>query len=153
MSGWASAGAGMYFSDNADERTWARRWREIEAISRLGDDWDGEGARAPTAAILNTARRLLGQMSEDGDTAPSSITVSSDGTVIIAWKRLGAYREAEVERAGIASWMERQAGVPTKHWTTRVVIDVPEYFSARNDEVQGWERETSWQSRGLSVAV
>src|SRR5687767_6290040 len=110
---WTDAEVDPRANRGAD-RIWSRREREICAAGDLSDDWDGEGADAPSAGVVQTALHLVRAIWERGDwPPPSRVSVTSDGTIVLEWRILDSYVEAEIENPGSANWMVKMPGART----------------------------------------
>lgn len=112
-----SAVRGDALATGQDERDrWYAAGVELAAIGWLRDDWDGEGAKAPTPAVLESAIRAFKRFEESGLTAPSSVVASPNGAVVFTWETATSYREAEIPQPNRISWMLERDGRPTRHW-------------------------------------
>ena len=100
-----------------DERDrWDTAGAELASMGWLRDDWDGEGAKAPPASVLESAIHAFRKFQEAGLPAPSSIVASPNGAIVFTWETATAYREAEISQPGRISWMSERDGRPTRHW-------------------------------------
>ena len=94
---------------------WAAVARRLEDIRGWPDGWDGEGAIAPTPALLNSAADLLVRLQGNGVTPPASITAAPEGSVVIEWRVSGSYLMIEVVAPFRAEWMARTPGAVPRH--------------------------------------
>jgi hypothetical protein len=96
------------------------RWKAIRAdlllIARLRDDWDGQGAKAPSPPVVESAFHILRLFHEGGLSVPSSVVAAPDGAVVFTWETPNSYREAEISRPGHITWMAERENRPTRHW-------------------------------------
>lgn len=86
------------YADTGDPRV--REWRlVIEALMELinlQDDWDGQGAEAPSYDVIDTANKIAEALLERGDPSPGSAVATPAGSIILAWQENSIYRELEV---------------------------------------------------------
>jgi hypothetical protein len=76
---------------------WEPAVAEIVAFQHLGDDWDGQGARAPSEEVLKSAIGLAYTLYEQGIDPPSRVVTGLEGSVIFEWQDPdGTYTEVEV---------------------------------------------------------
>jgi hypothetical protein len=101
------------------ETAWVATLEKLESFRQLGDDWDGQGACAPTDDIVDSAIALLNAYRERKELLPpSAIAPSPDGSVLIVWQEPdGTYCEIEVVRLFYAEVMLKCPGQATLHWT------------------------------------
>ena len=96
------------------------RWDAIRAelvlIGRLRDDWDGQAARAPEPAVVESAFYILTAFKDRGLAAPSSVVASPTGAVVFTWETSTSYREAEISEPFRITWMSERDDRPTRHW-------------------------------------
>ena len=50
---------------------WDERSRKLDGFGKLKDDWDGDGATAPTNDVIETARRVLTFAFDNGLACPT----------------------------------------------------------------------------------
>jgi hypothetical protein len=101
----------------ADE--WDRIFRELENIRILQEDWDGLGAKAPSAPLLESAVGLARFLSARRNEAPSSVAAGPDGTILFNWQNEAGYLDAEVTKPYLVEWMLAPPGQRARHWVTR----------------------------------
>lgn len=84
----------------------------------LQDNWDGQGAAAPSAEIVQGAVDLAEILSRSGDCPPTRAVATPAGTVLFGWDG-PAYFEVEVLGPYRAEWMfidkdgsVRHGGIP-----------------------------------------
>jgi hypothetical protein len=101
-----------------DAGPWEPAVEEMAAFQHLGDDWDGQGARAPSHEILVSAIGLAYTLHERGVEPPSRIVPGPDGSVIFEWQDPdGTYTEIEIVGWLAAEVMRIEPGQLAKHWT------------------------------------
>lgn len=131
---WQAAAAGA--SENVSRRTstagppieygaagppadrWQKIIEEIIAMQRFGNDWDGQGALAPSPELLESALGLVNLLRINGVEAPAAAVPGVDGSVTLVWNSAdGTYCEVEIDRPVHAEVMLIEPGLPAKHWT------------------------------------
>lgn len=115
MDGWRSQERADAVPARSD--TWSQCRDELLAIRALDEDWDGQGAKAPSAALVDSAIQLAEILRQRGVDAPCRIVPGVNGTVIFEWQQDGIYREMEVIKPCHAEILEMSPGQPPKHWT------------------------------------
>ena len=101
-----------------DAGSWEPAVVSMVELQHLGDNWDGQGARAPTHELLASAIGLAYTLHEQGVDPPTRVVPGPEGSVIFEWQDPdGAYTEVEVVRPLYAEVMLIQPGQPAKHWT------------------------------------
>ncbi|UCC30925.1 MAG: hypothetical protein JSU86_01350 [Phycisphaerales bacterium] len=99
---------------------WNERTDDLLRIRMLEDDWDGLGAQAPNAALVDSAIDLLKILRhEDRAYPPTRVVAGPTGTIVFEWQVEDTYLEAEIVRPFGAEWMLSQPGHPTVHWDTQ----------------------------------
>lgn len=116
------------------------RWKQILdrliAISKLEDNWDGEGAEAPDFEIIDSVTELLIKHTELLP-HPNRIVPSVDGAIVVEWQLDGTYLEAEVETTNLAEWMLRTPDGVITHWEERIAepeTSTTEYLFSDSDK-------------------
>jgi hypothetical protein len=105
-------------NEAAPAGAWEPTVAQLVALQHLGDDWDGQGARAPSRDLLAAAVALAYLLNERGVDAPSSVGPGPDGSVSFEWQRPdGTFCEVEVVRPFYAEVMLIEPGKPARHWT------------------------------------
>jgi hypothetical protein len=87
----------------------------LDEIAALKDDWDGQGAKAPSVETIKVARDFEARW----PIFANRITVSPDGTIIFEWQYEGRYAEAEVYADRI-EWMNVGPRGKGHHWEERL---------------------------------
>ncbi len=104
------------------ESGWSNRMtgliQELEDIQSLQDNWDGEGAEAPKAELVDSAIDLLGFLqSQQTLPPPTRMAASPAGNIILEWQfEQNVYLEAEIVEPFHVEWMLELPIHPTQHW-------------------------------------
>lgn len=81
-----------------------QRWDEVIdrllAARGLDDDWDGQGAVAPDAAVIHRAIRFAQDRARAGVQPPDFAIPTVNGTVVFEWHGSAEYVEYEVVATG-----------------------------------------------------
>lgn len=100
------------------EGLWAQWFENLLSIRSLQDDWDGDGADAPTPEVVDAASRFLNAIRRSKQfPVPNRIVPSPNGTVVIEWQLPNIYIEAEITAADTIEWMVQEGGHEPKHYT------------------------------------
>lgn len=91
---------------------WAKILASVEAMRTLTDDWDGDGATAPRAGVIETARELLGYLRAIPLPCPMTTGTGPTGSILLVWERSGRYFEIEIVAPGQAEWFRSEPGAP-----------------------------------------
>lgn len=103
---------------HSDAGAWEPCLQKLCDFQRLGDDWDGAGAKAPSGNVLASAVGLAYVFLERGVAAPSRVVPGIEGSVLFEWQFPdGGYAEVEVTAPFFAEVMYIEQGKPPKHWT------------------------------------
>ena len=114
-------GLSTFFESDA-EIEWLNRMaklsQELEDIRALPDNWDGEGAEAPKAELVDSVIDLLGSLqSQRTLPPPTRMAASPVGNIILEWQfEHSAYLEAEIVEPFHVEWMLELPFLPTQHW-------------------------------------
>jgi hypothetical protein len=101
-----------------DAGSWEPAVQKMVAFQHLGDDWDGQGARAPSYEVLASAIGLAYTLYQQGVDPPNCVVPGIDGSVIFEWHDPdGTYTEVEIVRPLYAEVMMIEPGKPARHWT------------------------------------
>jgi hypothetical protein len=102
----------------ADAGPWESAVQKMVAFQELEDDWDGQGAQAPTYEILCSAIGLAYTFHQQGVDPPSRVVPTPEGSVVFEWQDPdGTYAEVEVVGWLSAEVMCIEPGKPAQHWT------------------------------------
>jgi hypothetical protein len=109
-------------SEDRERKTDAGPWQEtvqkIVEFQHLADDWDGQGARPPSAEMLESAIGLAYTLLQNGMDPPNCVVPGLEGEVTFEWHEPdGTYAEVEIVRPFHAEVMMIEPGQAAKHWT------------------------------------
>jgi hypothetical protein len=100
-----------------------RKWGWTVTIDTLltlrdiHDDWDGNGATAPSRETVDSALHLAIHFRDLGMREPNGVVPGVNGTVIFDWQGTDqSYLEVEVTEPFHAECVFISPGKPTKHW-------------------------------------
>jgi hypothetical protein len=103
--------------EDSDSMQWQKILQEIDGFRKLGDDWDGLGASAPSDELLDSAIGLARLYWGRGMVPPVRVLPGTAGTVVFEWQDdVGDYGEVEIDRPFHAEVMLARRGKPTTHW-------------------------------------
>lgn len=77
-------------------------------IAALDDDWDGDGAEAPSKAMRESAIDLARQLEQLGSPPPQRIVATVDGGIVYRWRSENQVAEVEFIRPGLVEGMKRR---------------------------------------------
>jgi hypothetical protein len=101
-----------------DPAEWKKRIEDLEAIRNYQNDWDGQGAEAPSPELMESAISLAQLLLHRAIDAPSCVVPGVNGTVVFEWQgENGSYLEIEVTAPNRADGCLTVPGKPTEHWT------------------------------------
>ena len=88
---------------------------QLEAMRRLGENWDGYGAAAPQLKIIDLAQEfvsLIGAMLRKSSTGQAILHVSPTrvGGVLIEWEDAAMDHEVELNDEGSISFLHHDKG-------------------------------------------
>jgi hypothetical protein len=94
-------------------REWRDKWRMVvralEPLRRLRDNWDGLGAAAPSAGVVDTAIDLASHLSRHDLPAPTTVAPTPAGTILFTWDNAwdeAQYWELEIRTPNWLEWMQ-----------------------------------------------
>lgn len=96
---------------------WQRTEARIAWLHTLRDDWDGEGAAAPTGDLINRAASLLAAVQSHGIAPPTTIAAGHDGAIVIEWHGEPYYFEIAFKAPNAVEWLATLNGKPAAHGT------------------------------------
>ena len=140
---------GLWTADETvQENEWRARFRDIDQITLLQENWDGEGAEIPNYALLQSVKDLLHRMYSRQEPPPSRIMPTPDGTIVIEWQAQQTYRECEVAEPYHAEWFVRYPDGTSVAWeeswlppSETWVVDWPQGGEGQRQSAYLWERE------------
>lgn len=92
--------------------TWCEAATKLATFVDLLDDWDGQGAVAPSPPIIIVAGGLLIKLRKTiYVSSPKSVSAGPMGGILFVWQEPGMYREAEVTPTGEVEWMRERRGL------------------------------------------
>jgi hypothetical protein len=101
-----------------DAGPWAPAVIKLVEFQFLADDWDGQGALAPSHDMLASAIGLAYTLHQQEIEPPSRVVPGPEGSIIFEWQEPdGTYTEVEIVRPFHAEVMSIEPGRPAKHWT------------------------------------
>ena len=96
---------------------WRKVLDDLVAMQRLADDWDGQGASAPSGELLRSALGLAKLLQVQGAPPPSCAVAGTSGTIVFIWQVPdGTYGEVEIVRPFHGEVMWIHPGKPAEHW-------------------------------------
>src|SRR6266849_8238378 len=98
------------------QKQWDDIISRLRDFSGLQDDWDGLGAEAPSAELVESAYELARLLRQLDYGPPSSVASGPDGTVLFNWQIGPYYMDAEITKPYHAEWMQVVPGQPGRHW-------------------------------------
>lgn len=87
---------------------WGEILKKIEDLRQLKDDWDGEGAIAPTVPVMGSVADCMSMLKNAGVPSPDQVSAACDGSVIISWNFGEIYFEMEISWPGRAEVMVKK---------------------------------------------
>ena len=94
-------------SDRETGSTWDREFDNLLRIRQLPEDWDGQGARAPTTELVDSALVLAHHLRQSSLPAPDRIVPAVAGTIVMEWQtKRGRCLELEVVEPYLAEWFD-----------------------------------------------
>jgi hypothetical protein len=101
--------SGLLTSQNEGAQTTIAQWevilQNLRKMLALRDNWDAEGAKAPTRNSILSVIDLLHQLERRNLQAPSRVVVGPGGEVAVEWQLDGNYIELEVSEPYVGEWM------------------------------------------------
>jgi hypothetical protein len=103
-------------------KTWQERDKELLAIRRYKNDWDGLGTEAPNPGYIDQAREILEFLKRRNSSAPPArVSLTPNRSITFEWQSKGYYLEAELFGFERIEWMEAHEGEKAKFWIERLV--------------------------------
>jgi len=91
----------------------------IQSFAELKPNWYCEGATPPSRQVIARAIVMM-----DRCEPPCRVAAFPSGSILLEWRNMGTYKEAEISDSPVIEWMERHPGKPAKHWQTPSGIEV-----------------------------
>jgi hypothetical protein len=105
-------------SGNHSER-WAAVIDELLRIRKFESDWDGLGAEAPNAALVDRAIQWIQTMQGWGHALPPVRAVPGPvGDIHLVWGGPAFYLTAELCESNKVAWLLQIPGQPVRQWRT-----------------------------------
>lgn len=102
----------------SDAGPWQPTVKKIVEFQHLGDDWDGQGAQAPSFDLVASAVGLAYLLHQQGVDPPNCVVPGVEGAVVFEWHFPdGTYSEIEIDQPLHAEVMLIEPGKPAQHWT------------------------------------
>lgn len=93
--------------DRETGSTWDREFDNLLRIRQLPDDWDGQGAPAPSTELVDSALVLALHLRQSSLPAPDRIVPGVAGTIVMEWQtKRGRCLELEVVEPYLAEWFD-----------------------------------------------
>jgi hypothetical protein len=83
---------------------WDDVLRALQDLMRLRDDWDGEGAVAPSRSVVRSAIFIAIRLRNLESPIPTTAVATRAGTILFSWQDGSDYQEVEVTPDAI-EWM------------------------------------------------
>lgn len=83
-------------AESGCDAEWTTAIEKLRSLYSLEEDWDGQGAVAPTPAVVDTAIRLAKQLQDDEKVCPLFAIAGVDGTVVFEWHLPAGFLQIEV---------------------------------------------------------
>lgn len=108
--------------------------QELKHFRLFKNNWDGEGAEAPQAELVDNAIDFLNFLQNQRILPPPTRVVASPvGNIILEWQfEYDVYLEAEIVEPFQVEWMLEQPFHPTQHWNETWM---PDYTKQRSRDL------------------
>jgi hypothetical protein len=108
--------------EKASQELWADIRNRLHCIRGLEADWDGDGAIAPDAGLVDAAEKLTRVLqTAPGLSAPNRVTAMPNGSISFEWELAGGKVEVEIETEGSATVSFIAPGAEVAElWTCRL---------------------------------
>lgn len=117
VSGSHKTTALTLFPDTETSLNWSSIERELLALRRLEDDWDGLGALAPVPEIVDSALTFINETREMTPSRPPNRVLAGPlGEIVFEWQSSGSIVEAEIEKVGVAEIYSKENDRPPEIW-------------------------------------
>ncbi len=81
---------------------WDAVMEELRAARDLADDWDGQGAKAPTADAADAALTMAGELRGADVAPPDDFGPAPNGVIVLGWHTATTSADIEFDSAGRA---------------------------------------------------
>lgn len=89
--------------------------KKLSQLAKLEDDWDSDGASAPTQAAITLAERVLTAFAEADSESPS-VDPSAEGGICLSLRRGERYGDIECFNSGEVLAVTSRGGEETEAW-------------------------------------
>ena len=100
----------------AQDEGWRAAIDDLLKYRGYADDWDGGGAAAVPADLVDSAILLAQRLQRDGSPPPTCTIPGVNGTVAFEWVIPGGRVEIEVVEPFLAEVTEALPGQPVRRW-------------------------------------
>jgi len=97
-------------------RQWQEGLKALIQLTYLEPNWDGEGAEAPDAEIIDSCVTLFIKLYGQGMEAPTRVQPTPEGGVVVEWGSPNDYLEVEIDEPFRGEAMAVEGDAPAKHW-------------------------------------
>ncbi|MBM4073531.1 MAG: hypothetical protein FJ271_32110 [Planctomycetes bacterium] len=106
-------------TSHTEEPGWENVLQQLQEIRALTDDWDGQGAEAPTVANVNWAIAWVEQMRQyPGAIVPMRAVPGVGGELYLEWRCDDLRVDAEIAAPARVEWTLSESGKANRHWVT-----------------------------------
>ena len=121
------------FPDAETSSNWSSIERELLALRRLENDWDGLGALAPAPEIVDSALTFVNSIRMQGPFLPPNRVLAGPlGEIVFEWQSSGSIFEAEIEKVGVAEIYSKENDRPPDIWEYQ--------FNNLDDQDASWHK-------------
>lgn len=112
---YVQTGVASAVISRGDSRTWPYVIQALSALRSLGDNWDGEGSKAPSLATILRAIEVAHLLELASIPVPTTAVAARSGGILISWEDGAEYKEIEVLGPDQVEWMYIAPGSPPIH--------------------------------------
>jgi len=110
---------------NALASPWSIGLQELTEIRSLEDDWDGQGALAPSSELVESAEELARELQTLRVAGPSCVVPGVNGTVVFEWEfGPDLSIEIEVTEPGAGEGFLLATGSQAEYWSLKEPVSV-----------------------------
>ena len=91
-------------------KNWSTQFARLADLRKLRNNWDGDGAHAPSAQLLDSLEHLLRRLHAAKLAAPSRMIATVDGTVAAEWQSHSIYASVEINQPYQEEWLVERTG-------------------------------------------